>query len=163
MGAHLLRTSCAAAIILFSFAGCMQRIVQPLRFNHNKHIENGVECGDCHQHFRDEEYSGLPATEVCMDCHEDDESQDPNIKILLDYAERGENVPWQRVYDVAPHVFYSHRRHVRVAGLTCGGCHGDIASLTAPPERPLVNQTMNWCLGCHVERGATTDCIHCHR
>ncbi len=151
----------AAALLA---AGCSQPpIEQPISFNHNKHIEADVECSECHQYFETSRFSGLPEIEVCTDCHEDDESESAGIKILLGYIERQENIPWKRVYDVADHVFYSHRRHVVSAGLPCAGCHGDIAALSAPPPHPLVDQTMAWCLDCHERSGQTTDCIQCHR
>ncbi len=138
-------------------------IEQPIQFSHKKHIEQDIECADCHQNFATATFSGLPTTELCMDCHEDDSSDDPEMIKLLAFAAEGRNVPWQRVYAVADHVFYSHRRHVAVAELTCSQCHGAIAETIAPPSYPLVDQTMDWCLQCHEERGVSSDCIHCHR
>ncbi len=162
---HSLKATRLATLVAVVMAvGCSTPVIeQPLQFSHDKHIENDIECGDCHQHFMTEEFSGMPDTELCMDCHEGETSENPEAQKLLAYAEEGEEVPWRRVYQLADHVFYSHRRHVAVAGLTCDGCHGAMAELTSPPSRPLVDQTMDWCLECHEERGATTDCVHCHR
>jgi hypothetical protein len=79
------------------------------------------------------------------------------------FGARGEPVPWRRIYDLPDHVYFSHRRHVTVARIECAECHGDVPNLTRPASYPLVDHTMDWCTGCHVARGASTDCIHCHR
>lgn len=154
---------CAGILTVLLLAACTDPVRQPLGFNHKKHTEADVECSVCHQHFETAEFSGLPSTGLCMDCHEGETSTDSEAQKLLKYAANEENIPWQRVYDVPDHVFYSHRRHVVVAEIDCVVCHGAIAELTVPPAYPLVDQTMDWCLDCHAARGATTDCIHCHR
>ncbi len=127
------------------------------------HIEQDIDCIDCHQYYETSEYSGLPRIDVCLDCHDDETVDNAELKKLAAFAERNEQVPWQRVYVMPDHVFYSHRRHVVTAKIACKTCHGDIAKLTTPPTRPLVDQSMDWCLDCHEENTATADCIHCHR
>ncbi len=157
---------CSVMIVAaFGLGACSDPVTieQPIQFSHKKHIEQEIECADCHRNFETATFSGLPTTEMCMDCHEDDSSDDPEMLKLLAFAAEDRNVPWQRVYEVADHVFYSHRRHVVAAELACTDCHGAIAETTVPPARPLVDQTMDWCLQCHEESGASSDCIHCHR
>jgi c(7)-type cytochrome triheme protein len=60
-------------------------------------------------------------------------------------------------------VFFSHRRHVTVAKVECQTCHGAIGEATAPPGRPAVNQSMEWCISCHEKRQVSVDCNACHR
>jgi hypothetical protein len=157
---HALATT-ALSLTLLSTA-CFDSVEQPIAFNHSVHVEQ-LECGDCHKHFSTATYSGLPRLEVCVECHEEALTESPEEEKLLAYASKEEEIPWRNVYGVADHVFYSHRTHVVTAQIECETCHGDIGALTAPPPRPLVDQSMSWCLDCHEENSATTDCIHCHR
>ena len=75
----------------------------------------------------------------------------------------GEPLQFNKLFQLADHVFYTHRRHVGIAELECHNCHGAIADTERPPTRPLVRITMNFCLDCHRERGLTVDCNACHR
>lgn len=79
------------------------------------------------------------------------------------YIASGENIPWRRIYDMPSHVFYSHRRHVTVAGIECATCHGDIGASTSPPKAPLNNISMRFCMSCHEKQEVTNDCNACHR
>ncbi len=157
-------TRAAGTASLLALAiGCEVPIEQPIRFNHAVHIKNDLKCLDCHQHFDSAEFSGLPGIEMCAECHEEPMTKSPEEVRLIEFTKRGEELPWQRVYDLPEDVFYSHRRHVVVAKIECKTCHGDVGRLTEPPEQPLVTQTMEWCIDCHLARGASVDCIHCHR
>ncbi len=136
---------------------------QPIAFNHAKHIAAGADCTGCHETVGEQSFAGLPTLDTCMQCHEDSMSKDPEEKKVRAYAARHEEPPWQRVYREPAHVFFSHRRHVVVAKVACRLCHGDMAKATEPPARPFVNQKMAWCLQCHEQRHASTDCISCHK
>ena len=78
-------------------------------------------------------------------------------------AEKGEEIPWQRVYRMPGHVFFSHQRHVTLAKVQCPICHGAIEKAVTPPTRPAVNQEMDWCIACHESRQVSVDCNACHR
>jgi hypothetical protein len=138
-------------------------VLQPIDFSHAVHAERGLDCKDCHQHFQSATFSGLPGIDVCMDCHEDSLSDSPEEEKLRAYGERHEDVPWQRLHVLPDHVYHSHRRHVVAAELSCDTCHGDTGTSSTPPTRPLVDQTMDWCIDCHARSKVTTECIHCHR
>lgn len=143
-------------------AGCDEPTDQPLVFNHEAHKEAEVDCSVCHEYFQRATYSGIPTTESCTLCHEGD-SQVPALQRLAQYVAAGEEIPWKRLYGVPGHVYYSHRRHVVSAKIACAQCHGAIGELDEPPKYALVDQSMQWCIACHEERNASTDCIHCHR
>jgi Cytochrome c7 and related cytochrome c len=86
-------------------------------------------------------------------------SEKPEIVKLLGYWERKEPIAWLRVHDLPDFVRFTHKRHV-AAGVECRTCHGDVARMDAPVQTaPL---TMGWCLSCHKERKAPTDCVACH-
>jgi len=128
------------------------------------HVEdNDMTCDNCHQHYMDRSYSGRPVNAICIDCHDDPSSDSPLEKRLRVFLDKGEEVPWKRLYRVAKHVRYSHARHVKGGGIECAVCHGAIAETVKPPERPLKRFSMNFCLDCHRSQGVSTDCILCHR
>lgn len=139
---------------------------QPIAFNHKRHVEDvGLECTECHQHYETETFSGLPGAEICALCHEEAQGDSPEELRLVERIQGGEPLEWHSLYRQPPHVFYSHRRHVMVAGLECATCHQEIAgaALATRPPRRVVKLQMEDCLGCHLEQGAATDCTACHR
>ena len=138
-------------------------VVQPITYNHKAHIDSGLACDACHQSVEKAAAASVPTRETCMMCHQVAITESPEEEKVRQYADKGEEIPWRRIYQVPEHVYFSHRRHVTAAGVECVQCHGAVASLTTPPSHPLVKQSMDWCLACHRARGATQDCIHCHR
>ncbi|RMG44579.1 MAG: hypothetical protein D6718_09645 [Acidobacteria bacterium] len=137
-------------------------VTQPIAFNHKIHTEL-LECSDCHKYYQERAHSGLPGLSTCMDCHEEPVTESPEEQKVRDLAAEGKEQVFKKTFRLPDSVFYTHRRHVTVAGLECSTCHGAIAESEAPPEVPLVRITMNFCLECHEERGVTTDCVACHR
>ncbi len=136
---------------------------QPIAFNHRLHVEDlDLVCLDCHEHYESETYSGLPSAEVCGFCHEEAQGESAEEQKLVELLAAGVSPEWQPLFRQPPHVFYSHSRHVVVAGLECEACHGTIAESEAPPSRVDV-LTMEECLECHVREGASQNCTACHR
>lgn len=162
-----LAASVAAATILAG--GCQgDAVVQPLPFNHRIHKQSDVACDACHEHAGKRTFAGLPKVEVCMGCHESDITENPSarphIELLRAHARAGTELPWQRLYVLPKHVYYSHRRHTALAKLECPTCHGAIGDSEAPPERPVATTIdMRTCMRCHQERGIDNDCAWCHR
>jgi len=137
---------------------------QPIQFNHQKHTEGlELECSQCHEGVEDRVRATLPGVEVCIGCHEEAVTDSPEEAKIRDYYGRGEEIPWQRLYRVPRHVFFSHRRHVHVARVACATCHGEMGTQTQPPAAPLKRIAMKGCLTCHRARGARIDCVSCHR
>lgn len=139
-------------------------ITQPIAFNHKKHAsELSLPCTTCHQSVEGQTFAGLPQTETCITCHAAALTKNPEEEKIRQFAAKKEIIPWQRIYRMPPHVFFSHRRHVVVGKVDCATCHGKMAEQLTPPVRPLVNQTMSWCVNCHQERRASVDCDACHK
>lgn len=139
-------------------------VQQPIAFNHKLHAESGgLSCSDCHTLFETHFASGRPNLETCMECHWEPLGESPEEEKLLEYQDRGEEIPWERLYTAGDNVFYSHRRHVVVAEIECEECHGDFAELESPPHRALRPITMQGCWDCHEQRGVSNDCLACHR
>jgi hypothetical protein len=152
--------------ILFLFfwinLGTGSKAEQPISFNHQKHLEQGTECNTCHAYYNDETFSGMPKVAVCLECHKDPITQNPEEEKIRQINKKGDEVRWKRVYQQPDHVFFSHRRHVVLGKMECENCHGDIGQRDKPPSRPWVKMTMNWCMDCHAKKKVTNDCLACH-
>src|SRR5262249_19785417 len=83
------------------FVGVKPKPQQPIQFPHNIHTfdEVGIECIECHSGVKTSTRAGMPGIELCMSCHEYvGNAGDARIQLLRAYAQRGEEMPWQRVY-----------------------------------------------------------------
>lgn len=135
--------------------------VQPIAFTHKVHLAKGLQCTDCHTSVGKGPVAGIPSVKLCMTCHEVIATDRPEIKKMAGYLARGEEIPWQRVYDFSPtaHVKFYHASHIR-AGVNCAICHGDMTQQTVASR--AVNLTMGYCIGCHKLKKASVDCLTCH-
>lgn len=139
-------------------------LIQPFDFPHEPHVAvNQIDCQYCHFSAERSRSAGAPPLATCMGCHTyvDGEAQADDIAQIRQFWERGEPIPWDRVYRVADHVYFPHMRHVS-AGVECADCHGDVGddiNVIQQVNQPL---TMGWCLNCHLEMDASRDCTVCH-
>ena len=138
-------------------------VVQPVAFNHKAHVDVGMECADCHAYYDTQTFSGLPTIQDCLSCHDEAITESKEEEAIRSAAAAGEPLTWRRLYTVPDHVYYSHRRHVAAEGVECATCHGAIAESTRPPPRALTDLSMDFCLNCHKQTGASEDCIACHK
>jgi len=155
-----------------------EELVQPIHYSHQLHAgELQINCEYCHSNARRSKHAGVPATEVCMNCH----SQVPGVDVpgfkpgieectptldangepvrdvqatedLMTLCESYINddpIEWVRVHDVPDFVYFSHKRHV-TAGVLCQECHGEVqADMTV--ARRVHRLYMGWCLDCHED------------
>jgi hypothetical protein len=138
---------------------------QPIAFPHDVHAgDNQIPCMYCHTTADRSRAAGLPAVQTCAGCHIPGGvpmiAQDrPEVRKLIAYWQQQRPIPWVRIYDVPDHAHFPHHRHVN-AGVTCQECHGPVETMAEITKfSPL---TMGWCIDCHRERGARTDCFVCH-
>ena len=134
---------------------------QPIPFPHKTHIAKKAECADCHESVAKGPIAGIPGVKTCMICHSQIATDKPLIKQVTSYADKGIEIPWQRVYGFTheAHVRFNHAPHIR-ADVGCATCHGDLAQQTVA-ERS-VNHTMGFCVNCHTAKKASNDCLTCH-
>ncbi len=150
----------AAGRIAFATGG---PVAQPVQFNHQKHVkDNGLECPVCHEYYTTGKHSGLPSLTTCQGCHQEALTKSPEEDKLRNLFAITPQPQFKKLFRLPDHAYYSHRRHVAVAGLQCETCHGRIADTTAPPRYPLVRITMATCTGCHEGKKVSTDCTSCH-
>lgn len=151
--------------LLFLAACEGEAILQPLVFNHRTHVRSNVDCLACHEGVLDPRAEPMPAARVCVECHRTD---NPPKNVLERLGADGEPLLWQTTLRLPDHVFFTHVRHVDVAGLDCVACHLEIAVRKRPPSH-VRTFPMSRCLACHESaeqpsaRAATTDCARCHR
>jgi hypothetical protein len=157
-------------------------VKQPIEFPHKTHIAQKIPCTGCHQRAEKDLVAGRPPTALCLACHASGDSKSAEISKLKAYGDKGQDIPWQRVWRLPSHVFFSHRVHVTVAKLACQSCHGPMETLDRPPPRPLKTLAMEDCIACHTKSKANTvresnaarsvnvsvqrlanDCVGCHR
>ena len=135
--------------------------VQPIPFPHKTHIAKKAVCADCHESADKGPIAGIPSVKTCMICHSQIATDKPLIKLVTGYADKGVEIPWQRVYGFTreAHVRFNHAPHIR-ASVACATCHGDVANQTVA-ER-VVDHNMGFCVNCHRQKGASNDCLTCH-
>lgn len=142
---------------------------QPVGFTHRAHAEKKVSCTFCHAGAERNSRAGIPSVTLCMICHSFVKPDSPEIVKVKAYFDRGEEIPWRRIYNLPGEaaVFFNHRRHA-AAAVPCATCHGDVASKDA--LRREVNLTMGFCVDCHKRNSSkfhdprlAADCATCHR
>jgi hypothetical protein len=147
--------------------------VQPIQFPHNVHAGTyQMQCQYCHFSAERSVDAGIPPVRTCMGCHVMVAgTQNPQeVQKLRDYFQRGEAIPWTRIYKVADHVHFPHMRHVNARtatfpeGISCQTCHGQVQEMGVLTERAPEwgGANMGWCVSCHVREGASRDCTVCH-
>lgn len=164
LGGFLLFFVVSAVIAFFGNAHFTRPPVkQPIVFNHRLHVEDEeLECSSCHAEYETGIHSGMPDDEVCSLCHSEPQGDTPEEKKLVRMLEEGRPLDWKPLSLQTPNIFFSHRRHLSVAGIPCSKCHGDMGNSVVPPTtaNPL---TMNECIQCHQVEGVSTSCSACHR
>ncbi len=158
--------SLALLVLLYSWINYgATKITQPISFSHKIHIEQAeLTCTDCHKYVETMASATIPNIDVCADCHSDEPLGDSKEEEkLIKYIQDNQRVPWQKIYSVPHHVYFSHRRHVTIGEIKCISCHGNVEELTEPASYPLWLPTMNNCIDCHKKNKITYDCLACHR
>lgn len=145
---------------LFFWTRPSSPIVQPISFNHKAHP---LGCEFCHKSVQRLAVAGRPALATCAACHQSLPPRTEAMKALKGYIDRGQEVPWKRIYQVPDNVYFSHQRHVATGKLKCETCHGEVSKFTQPAPRPVVEPSMDNCIGCHSRNKVSVDCNACHR
>lgn len=151
-----------AAAVLWLIGICTTSFAaQPVEFPHNTHLKLGLACIDCHTGADIRADAGLPSVTKCMLCHAKLARNKPEVKKVIAYADKKEEIPWQRVYSFSTnaHVKFRHAPHSR-ANISCATCHGDLTKATVATR--AVSFTMGTCVSCHRQRNASQDCATCH-
>ncbi len=127
---------------------------QPVKFSHKVHVgENGIDCKYCHTTVEQGKSAGIPATNLCMNCHiiirEGTHSGKFEIAKVVNAVEKGEPIEWIRIHNLPEHVFFSHAVHVGSGKLDCAQCHGAVEEMDIMKQQN--DLSMGWCVNCHRE------------
>jgi hypothetical protein len=121
---------------------------QPVPFSHEHHVRGlGIDCRFCHSTAEKSAFAGIPATEVCMNCHSQIWKDSPMLAPVRDSYSTGKPLKWTRVHDVPDFVYFNHSIHV-AKGIGCESCHGRVDEM--PLMRRKHSLQMSWCLECHA-------------
>ena len=133
---------------------------QPIPFSHKLHVSQGLQCQYCHAMKAPGDFAGMPDESTCMLCHSSVKADRIAIQELARFQREEKSVPWERVYRIPNYVYFSHRVHNSVDGVSCTTCHGPVA------ERDVLalerSTSMAECMKCHDQYKASNDCTLCH-
>jgi hypothetical protein len=133
---------------------------QPLPFSHKMHVAAGLKCAGCHPMPDPGDFATLPATATCMACHTAVKKESPHIAKLAEFHRDGKRIPWAPVYRIPDYVWFNHKKHIAVEGVTCQTCHGPVEQRDVLRREKDIS--MAGCMECHRAKGASNDCMLCH-
>jgi formate-dependent nitrite reductase cytochrome c552 subunit len=121
--------------------------IQPVAFPHSVHVAQlGMDCRYCHNGVEKSWYSNIPATSVCMNCHNQVLKDDDRLALVRESAATGDPIPWVQIHKLPDYVYFNHSVHVN-RGVSCVECHGPINHMDEVYHaKPL---SMSFCLDCH--------------
>lgn len=125
--------------------------IQPVPFPHSVHVDQlGMDCRYCHSAVEKSWYSNIPASQVCMNCHNQVLKDDPRLAPIRESAATGKPVEWVQIHKLPDYVYFNHSVHVN-RGISCVHCHGEINKMEEVYHaKPL---SMTFCLDCHRNPG----------
>jgi hypothetical protein len=62
-------------------------------------------------------------------------------------------IVWAKVHNLPDHVYFNHAQHVKVGGVQCQTCHGNIQEMDIAEQKS--DLSMGWCINCHRESKVT--------
>jgi hypothetical protein len=120
---------------------------QPVPFSHEHHVSGlGIDCRYCHLSVEVSSFAGIPATEICMNCHSQVWADSPMLTPVRESFRTGRSIPWTRVHNLPDFAYFNHSIHVR-KGIGCVTCHGRVDRM--PLMWQVASLQMEWCLECH--------------
>ena len=153
----------AAAALTVAACAALQvkeaRLASLLKFSHQKHAAEEIDCGDCHEGI--EESKGLassrhiPTKETCQGCHDEVEDKKACGKCHLgDDRKVSLRRPERKLR-------FSHAAHAGRDKAGCKGCHAD-AALSTVPGQNLVPDMASCANRCHKADLEQQRCGKCH-
>lgn len=135
---------------------------QPIKFSHALHAgQNKIDCQYCHTGADKSRHAVIPSVAVCMNCHkyvqQGPKHGTKEIAKIYEYSgwdpesSTFKNAPkpiqWVKIHNLPDHVYFNHSQHVKVGGIECQTCHGNVQEMEVVKQfAPL---SMGWCINCH--------------
>jgi hypothetical protein len=133
---------------------------QPIKFSHKVHAtDNKIDCLYCHSNAEHGKSAGIPGPGLCMNCHmivrNGTHSGQFEIAKVVEHYDNKEPIDWVRVHNLPDHVYFNHSQHVKVAGLDCTKCHGNVEDMHILKQEE--DLSMGFCVNCHRETKVNFD------
>jgi len=132
-------------------------------FSHEHHlVTEELECVDCHLTYEDEDAPGWPGIDDCMVCHQDEEAEGDEPRLVAPVAlffEDGEFVLERRREPFSSEIVFSHLAHVTDEE-GCRDCHAEVAASDELEHGWAMD--MQGCVDCHAESEQPRSCATCH-
>jgi hypothetical protein len=124
---------------------------QPIPFSHQQHVGTlGIDCRYCHTTVESSSFAGMPASQVCMNCHSEVRSDSEVLASVRSSVSDGTPLTWNRVYVLPDFTYFDHSAHV-TNGVACVTCHGQVDQM--PVIVQATSLQMGWCMDCHRNPG----------
>ena len=121
---------------------------QPITFSHKLHAGYyEIDCKYCHTGVEKSKNANIPSLNICMNCHNTIRTTSPEIQKIYTHLENDDPIQWVRVHNLPDLSYFNHAQHVKVGGVECETCHGDIKNMEVVQQHSLL--TMGWCIDCH--------------
>jgi len=142
---------------------------QPIAFTHVPHVQQaGIDCVFCHRTVTTQPTANIPPVQQCVFCHKIIAQKSPEVGKLLAAWDNNQPIEWVRVHRLPDHVRFVHEAHISYfstkdsvpASAVCSLCHGDVGSMEEVSQQKQLK--MGFCVDCHRNNGAPTDCATCH-
>ena len=120
---------------------------QPVPFSHQHHVAGlGIDCRYCHTSVENSDWSVIPPTKTCMNCHSQIWINSSTLQPVRESFRTNQSIKWTKVYDLPDYVYFNHSIHIK-KGVGCETCHGRVD--TMPLMYQEASLQMRWCLDCH--------------
>jgi mono/diheme cytochrome c family protein len=151
---------------------------QPLHYSHKLHAGDlEISCLYCHSNATKGDVAGVPALNVCMNCHRAFQKENsPDLQKLQEIWDSRQlpiprNLEWKRVHRLPDFVYFSHQAHVQNE-IKCQECHGPVEEMER--IRQVSDLSMGFCIDCHRKENSEIpshwkrakgplDCTACHQ
>lgn len=120
---------------------------QPVAYSHRLHVgELGINCQYCHTQVENAAHSNVPATQTCMNCHNQIRTESLKLLPVRESWATGASIPWVKVHQLPDYAHFAHNVHI-TNGVSCQTCHGRVDQMEVVElVEPL---SMGWCIECH--------------
>jgi cytochrome c2 len=121
---------------------------QPIAFSHKLHAGMyEIDCNYCHVGVNRGKRATIPSVNICMNCHNAIKTTSPEIQKIWKAVRNNKPIEWVRVHNLPDLAYFNHAQHVKVGGVECAACHGDVAKMEVVTQHSTL--TMGWCINCH--------------
>ncbi len=127
-----------------------------ITFSHKFHLEQGLECLDCHDGIESSDAVGfgLPSMDVCGRCHSEIQESENCTKCHSNPASA------KRLTLRTIALNFSHKNHIERVNNDCTACHTTIATSTNVKDDNI--PSMDLCTSCHSAAVQELKCSQCH-